>query len=263
MGIEDEILNLPILEKRIGRNSPLFDLLVNNKSLVFRARNILKSLKSNNYIHDAIVKECINENSVKSFEDKLAKYHVASVFKEAGCTINKIELKNKKCLKKTDIECEYNNTIILIEVKHMNITPDEQDIEKEAFNKGELSYDIPYKKAHCIPLPCNDPLIESVTDHSKEISKFKEYLKSAEKQIAASKKNYSFETYGIVAFVVSSILFDEEELKIAFWHYLNETNNLNIVSATMFIKYPFLQKIYINRKQNTSKNIVSLLKIIA
>jgi hypothetical protein len=172
MNIEEKILYLPILGKCINRQSPLFCLLVNNDFLISRASSILKSLEPYQSLHKKIIKECISEESVESFRDKLAKYHVAIIFGKAGCKINEIELKNKKGSRRTDIECEYDNKILLIEVKHINITSCEQEVEKEAFNEDKYSYDIPSRKGPWIPLPCNDPSINSVTEDSVEIKKF-------------------------------------------------------------------------------------------
>ena len=250
----DRILNLPILKGRISQQSPLYELLNEKSELVFRAHHILQSLVScDTHIHDTIVEECIKETCPDQFRNTLAKYHVASIFLDNGCSINEIELPGKKENKKTDIKCEYESKTLLVEVKHINKTPYEEEIEERALNAGESSYELPSRKGNLIYLPCDDASISSETTHSQEISKFYDYLKRAEHQIEGSQQDSKVEAIGVAAFVVSSDLFNEVELRIAFRHYLNSKS----ITAAMYIRYSTVRRMFLDERHAPTE-IVSL-----
>jgi len=118
----EEIVNIPILSGRVSKDTALYNILVKNSDLIIRTKNILYRLKDSNEIHETIIKECINESSIINFRNTLAKYFVASLFKNNGCKIKEIEIKGQKGKNKTDIFCVYQSTNLLIEVKHINVT---------------------------------------------------------------------------------------------------------------------------------------------
>jgi hypothetical protein len=226
----DRIKGIPIIGPSLRESWCIFRILKENEGLIAFVKKILQPLLQVPHIHKQVCTDFLDAGDRFQVIDKLAKYRVLGLLLENGCAIDRLEPSNEKDDRKADIKCVKDGKPIFVEVKHIRETNLEKEAQERAFREGESSWDIPFKQGMEIPIPSSDRSIEAFTTHSCEIEVFYNKLLEASDQLPSNQST-------IVAFVLSSFIFHEKELEIAFCAFRHKSKNRTKISVVLMLNF--------------------------